>query len=65
MKKIKHKFIVCFILLACFSFITCENPIIAKWWYDEDEEEFEYVGITRTIYEQIFRTETVYERIIE
>ena len=58
MSKRKDSFIFGLLLLLCACFITCsmENPVMAEWWVDEEQE---YVSITKYI------PEVLYERIVE
>lgn len=65
--------ISCFIviLIVCFSlcFATCQNPILEKWWVDEEEgeEDFDYVAIVKNvpllIYQTIVETKYIYETV--
>ncbi|MCL2705204.1 MAG: hypothetical protein FWE72_03240 [Spirochaetaceae bacterium] len=61
MKKINKKLILGFILMMFVCFTTCDmqNPIIEKWWV---EEENEYIGIIKPIpyIEYIYETITEY-----
>ena len=58
--KIKKRFLL-FLLLAALCFVTCDNPIISKWWADDAVQpglalgpEPEYIPIIRDIpYEKI------------
>ena len=58
MTKRKEWFVFSLILLVCTCFITCdmENPVMATWW---SEEEQEYIAITKYV------PEVLYERIVE
>jgi len=51
-------------LLACVCFVTCENPIMEKWWVDPEQE---YVPITKMVpqvtYETVIEHDIVYKQV--
>ena len=55
--------------LMCFFLITCDNPILKKWWVDDEPEDYYYVPIMKLVpevyYEEIIQQEIVYETIIK
>ena len=67
MKKRKAFFIFCILMLVCAGFSTCKNPVIEKWWGDEEEEDFNYVAMIKDVpylvYETIIEKEYIYEEI--
>jgi len=52
---------------ACVCFVTCENPIMEKWWV-EKETEPEYIPITKMIpqvtYETVIEHDIIYKQVI-
>jgi len=63
-------FIHFFILIFTFvTLTTCENPIIDKWWVEEEEVEveYDYIALIKNIpiYEAIIEKEVIYEYIYE
>jgi hypothetical protein len=69
MKNKNIKFVFGLIVLVCAYFMTygCSNPIMSKWWV---EEEPEYVAIIKTLppevlYKTIVETDYIYEKIYE
>jgi hypothetical protein len=62
------KLFYCLITLACACFLTCSNPIIEKWWVEE-EPDVEYVTITKMVpqvtYETIVEHEIVNQVVIQ
>ncbi|MCL2179793.1 MAG: hypothetical protein FWB83_01570 [Treponema sp.] len=75
MKDIRNKFAFVFLtVFMCFSFLTCDfvNPIIEKWWVDEeDEEEPDYIyapiikSVPHIVYETIIENKYIYEIVIK
>jgi outer membrane protein OmpA-like peptidoglycan-associated protein len=70
------KLIISIIIILSFFFVTCENPIMQKWWDDlesgqetTEATEYEYVPIVKIIpmdvLEVIIEHEIVYEIIRE
>jgi len=61
-----RKLFLCLLAFACVFFVTCENPIMEKWW-EEKEPEVEYVPIVKMVpqvtYETIIEHEFVYKEI--
>jgi len=61
------KWFIFVLILICVCFTTCENPIIRQWWVKEEEEDFDYIALIKSIpevvYETIIETETIYEYI--
>jgi len=59
-----NKLFFCVIALACVCFVTCENPIMEKWWV---EKEPEYIPITKMVpqvtYETVVEQEFIYRDI--
>ena len=59
--------------LTCVCFTACENPIIGKWWDDDEEiklaleQELDYVALIKNIpiYEAIIEEKIIYEYIYE
>jgi len=65
MKKINKKLILGFVMVIFVCFTTCDikNPIIEKWWVEEEIEiENEYIGIIKPVpyIEYIYETITEY-----
>jgi len=50
--------------LACVCFVTCENPIMEKWWV---ESEPEYIPITKMVpqvtYETVIEHDIIYKEV--
>lgn len=65
--------LIIFIALLCVIFTTCDNPVMKKWWVEDDTEDYYYVPIMKLVpeiyYEQIIQDrivyETVYEKVVE
>jgi len=52
------------IVFAFICLITCENPIMEKWWEEKvKKEEPEYIPLTKNVLEVIYQT--IYDTIIE
>ena len=57
--------------LLCACFVSCENPVIHKWWVqaEPEPEDFDYVAIMKDvpilIYEAIMEEKVVYEYVYE
>ena len=69
----KKNFLIIFglIVLICACFITCNNPIMDKWWQPEEdkgEPDYDYIAIIKDvpqlIYETIIQEKIIYETII-
>ena len=60
----KNKKLFVFILLLIFAvFTTCDNPVINKWWVEE-EPDYDYVALIKDIPYLIYET-IIEEQIIE
>jgi len=66
------KLIYCLTALACVCFISCQNPIMKKWWQESEPEselgsEPEYIPITKMVpqvtHDIIY--DTIYEQVIQ
>jgi len=60
------KLVYCLTALACVCCISCQNPIIEKWWV-EKEQEPEYIPITKNIpmVTQVTVYDTIKEQVIQ
>ena len=71
MKKINIIVFLGLTVLACIFLVTCDNPIMKKWWVEEDgtDADYDYVVITKdvpiVIYETIIEEKTIYEEVIK
>ena len=69
MKKRNIRFIFGIMVLICACFISCNNPIIGKWWGENEQQEPEYVAIIKDvpmyIYETIIENEYIYKYVYE
>ena len=65
----KNKVVIILIIFLCISFVTCDNPVLKKWWVEDEPEDYYYVPIMKMVpevyYEEIIQHEIVYETVIK